>query len=149
MGKSRKGFTLIEMLIVIAIVGILAAVAWPYYQANVIQTRLTEVTNGMSNVASAVGVYYQDQAVAGQGRWPTCGDIPSILTTLGVSLLALSRVQAMSVDANGVISGTVQNINPSVDGQSLTLTPTVANDGSVSWIWGSSPGFPDYLMPKN
>jgi len=149
MGKSRKGFTLIELLIVIAIVGILAAVAWPYYQMYVIQTRLTEVTNGMGNVASAVGAYYLDQYSNGSGSWPICGNIAAIQTTLGVSLAALSRIQAMSIDQNGVITGIVQNINPTVDNQSLILTPTLANDGSVSWTWTTSPGFPDYLRPRN
>jgi len=148
MGKSSKGFTLIEMLIVIAIVGILAAVALPLFQMYSIKARLTEVTNGMSNVASAVGAYYQDSANNGAGTWPNCGDVAAIQTTLGVGLGSLARIQAISIDGNGVITVTVQNINPTVDGKILTLTPTLGFDGSISWAWGGSSDFPQDLMPK-
>ena len=148
MGKSSKGFTLIEMLIVIAIIGILAAVAWPFLSNQIVKARLTEVTNGMSNVASAVAAYYEDSSNGGQGTFPNCNGIVAIRTTLGVSLAALSRIQTISIDGTGVITVTLQNINPTVDGQNLILTATLANDSSISWTWGASPGFPDNLIPK-
>jgi prepilin-type N-terminal cleavage/methylation domain-containing protein len=148
MGRSPKGFTLIEMLIVIAIVGILAAVAWPFLQNQIVKARLTEVTNGMSNVASAVAAYYQDASNGGAGTFPACANKAEIQDSLGVSLGALTRINTISIDGTGVITVNLLGVSPLVDGENLTLTATVANDSSITWIWGASAGFPTNLMPK-
>ncbi len=84
--RKEKGFTLIELLIVIAIIGILAAIAIPMYKTQTIKAKMTEVTNAMSNVASAVAAYYQET-----NSFPTAPDVATIRASLGV---ALANVQA-------------------------------------------------------
>ena len=132
--RGEKGFTLIELLIVIAIIGILAAIAIPMYKTQTIKAKLTEVTNAMSNVASAISANYQEQ----RGYPAACADIATLNTDLGVAVPS-SRC-AMATDGAGVITATIANIDAIVDGQTLIMTPSTDAVGAMLWTWSGSVG---------
>ena len=140
--KAQKGFTLIELLIVIAIIGILAAIAIPMYKTQTIKAKMTEVTNGMSNVASAVAAYMQET-----DSWPTAGDKLLIQSSLGVSTGALTRISTMAV-ANGVITAVIDTIDATVNGFNLVMTPTSNTDGSIIWNWSTTNNMPPAYVPR-
>ena len=145
--KQDKGFTLIELLVVIAIIGILAAVAIPMYKQHLIKSKMSEVTNAMRYIATALAAYKQDLSLVGVA-WPDCPDPAAIQSSLGVGLGAVARISDAQVDpATGTIQATLANIDGVVDGQTLSLVPTESVvDGSISWTWTGT--IPTVYMPK-
>lgn len=119
----QQGFTLIELMIVVAIIGILAAVALPAYQDYTARAKITEVVGFMSAAKAGVAEAYASE-----------GKLVGIDTDkAGVDSKVTSKyLQSLAV-ANGIITATVQGLNNDCDGKTLTLTPTVSAAKTLDW----------------
>jgi type IV pilus assembly protein PilA len=124
MNKAQHGFTLIELMIVVAIIGILAIIAIPAYQSYLIRAQIVEGVNMTGPLKIAMVSFYNDY-----GFFP--------VDNAGAALepansYAGKYVESMST-ADGVISITYGNdASAQISGQTVTLT-AIGTDGSVSW----------------
>jgi type IV pilus assembly protein PilA len=126
MKKVQQGFTLIELMIVVAIIGILAAVAIPAYQDYTVRARVTEGLSLASAGKTAVSEFF-----ASNGGLPT-GNASAGMSA--ASSISGNSVSSVGVDANGVI--TVTFSGDPIDASVLTLTP-VTSEGQITWTCGA------------
>ncbi|HEZ4029512.1 TPA: pilin [Neisseria meningitidis] len=129
MNTLQKGFTLIELMIVIAIVGILAAVALPAYQDYTARAQVSEAILLAEGQKSAVTEYYLNH-----GEWPannSSAGVASVSTDIKGKY-----VQSVEVK-NGVVTATMasSNVNNEIKGKELSLWAKRQN-GSVKWFCG-------------
>lgn len=130
MKTMQKGFTLIELMIVVAIIGILAAIAIPAYQDYTIRSQVTEGLNLAADVKAGVAEWY-----AQEGEWPTDG------TSLGIANVTDKSGKYVSQIAvtNGTITVTYGNqANRNIENATLSLKPLVSNNDDVIWLCGQA-----------
>jgi prepilin-type N-terminal cleavage/methylation domain-containing protein len=125
--KNTKGFTLIELMIVIAILGILMAIAIPAYNDYLARARASEAIYAAAPYKLGVSEYY-----ISNGTWPgNLGDI-------GVTFASTTYVASITAGGSGVFTLAAQNTNCDGGDPSFTFTPTAAGNRNVAWACTST-----------
>ena len=131
MKKLQKGFTLIELMIVVAIIGILAAIAIPAYQDYTIRAQVSEGMTLAAAAKAAVAETYLNTGLAPLNR-TEAGMSANAVDTFG------KYVTQVEV-ASGNIEVTYGNdAHTNIDGGIVTLVPYLSTDDSVSWVCGNA-----------
>jgi len=139
MTKLQQGFTLIELMIVVAIIGILAAIAIPAYQDYTIRAQVTEGMNLAAAAKAAVAEDFLNEGVPPLDR-TDAGMSPNATDTTGKYVLSVGV-------AKGVISVIYgAEANKQILNKTLTLTPYESTDLSVAWRCGTA-GVPNGTNP--
>ncbi|HHX2533870.1 TPA: pilin [Neisseria subflava] len=140
MKAIQKGFTLIELMIVIAIIGILAVIALPAYQDYTARAQVSEAFALAEGQKAAVVEYYADK-----GAYPSTNEAAGVAKA---SKITGKYVKSVSIGTDGVITATMNssNVNAAITGKTLTLTPSASvdattsanNPGSFTWVCGGT-----------
>ncbi|HAA45766.1 MAG: pilin [Halomonas sp. 54_146] len=146
---KQGGFTLIELMIVVAIIGVLASIAVPQYQNYVARAQVSEAISLASSAKTAVSEYYV-----------TNGEFPVDNATAGLSDdtdIKGSYVQSVTVGTGGVITAKMASadvVGALID-KTLDFTPTASdadtNSGSITWKCGpgATGGIPTQYLPAS
>jgi type IV pilus assembly protein PilA len=127
MTQKQQGFTLIELMIVIAIIGILAAIALPQYQTYTKKARFSEVVLAASSAKGLVDVCFQTR---GAGALANCDEADEIGLSAGVA----DGAQVDTVTIAATTAAITATGEATVDSATYVLTPTVsANAGTLTW----------------
>jgi type IV pilus assembly protein PilA len=131
MKTNQQGFTLIELMIVVAIIGVLAAIAIPSYQDYIARSQMSEAMTLAGGSKTAVAETY-----ANTGAWPASNADAGIAAATEI---VGSYVAQVAIGASGAITATMKasGVSAGIAGKTLSVTPT-DNNGSISWACTST-----------
>ncbi|MFO1258466.1 MAG: pilin [Gammaproteobacteria bacterium] len=125
--KTANGFTLIELMVVVAIIGVLAAIAIPAYSDYLIRARVSEMVNVAGAAKTSISEYALSKNV-----------LPANATLAGVTTITSPMVASMTVGAGGVITiNSSAAVTGTANAIAIVLTPTLATD-KVTWTCTST-----------
>ena len=132
MKKIQQGFTLIELMIVVAIIGILAAVALPAYQDYTGRAQMSEAFTLASGQKATMSEYYSDK-----GGWPTSNSVAGAAAATDIKGNYVESVTIASNKVTAKMKGS--GVNAGVAGKELSLTGTAGTTlGSFTWACAST-----------
>ena len=143
--SAQKGFTLIELMIVVAIIGILAAIAIPAYSDYTIKAKVSEGSAMSGAAKTAVDIYFSENGTLFNANGPS---------TLGISDPAdysAKYVSSVTVTGLGIITVEYNTLPELGDasGQSFTMTPASNGGSALQWTVAPSGTFPTKYLPKS
>ena len=140
MSSKSRGFTLIELMIVVAIIGLLAAIAIPAYQDYVIRAKVTEALSMMGAAQVAVAEY-----TINGGSLPSGNAEAGMAAAADITSNYVSRLEVKS----GVITVTFKNTNSSIDGRTLKMKPKYTPGSSITWKCEIEDAAYSRFVPRN
>ncbi|MEZ7276877.1 pilin [Pseudoalteromonas sp. 68 DY56-GL68] len=142
--QKQQGFTLIELMIVVAIIGILAAVALPAYQDYTTRAKMSEVITFAGSAKTAVS-----ECAITTGALTSCNTNAAVGLESTATDITSTYVESVTVGANGLVTAAIQGTGVTdLDAGSITFTPT-QTDGSVSWVCAVSSAALNKYVPQN